>query len=130
VVSTFATSMRNKSSSSVTRTTKGHLTRMMSPFAVKRGGHQGFRVTVIAFMKRIMMLVTRGVKSFFPRCRNCVGASTLVHRHHLHSDAPWLPLPGRGNRLGDTEGFVLVGIEHHGRGVPPRGIGRGDDQVW
>src|ERR1700749_1672886 len=38
----------------------------------------------------------------------------LVRRHHLHSDAARLPLPGCGDGLVDAEGFVLAGVEHHG----------------
>ena len=30
-----------------------------------------------------------------------------------------LPLPGRGDGLGDEEGAVLAGVEHHGGGVLP-----------
>ena len=45
----------------------------------------------------------------------------LVRRHHVHSHAARLPLRGRGDGLGDTQGAELAVVEHHGRGVLYRG---------
>src|SRR5215213_3953257 len=53
----------------------------------------------------------------------------LVRRHHLPADAARLPLPGRGDGLGDAQGAVLAGVEHPGGGVLPRGAGRGPGTV-
>jgi transposase len=41
----------------------------------------------------------------------------------LHSDAPRLALSGRDHGLGDAQGAVLAGVEHHGGGVLPRSFG-------
>ena len=38
----------------------------------------------------------------------------VVLRHHLHPDATRVPVSGRGDGLGDTEGPVLEAVEHHG----------------
>ena len=45
----------------------------------------------------------------------------LVRRHHLHSNAPRLLVPGRGDGLGDAESAELATVQHHGGGLLHRG---------
>ncbi len=48
--------------------------------------------------------------------------SGLVYRHHLHSDAARVPLPGRHHGLVQPEGAELAAVELNGRRVLHRGL--------
>ena len=48
-----------------------------------------------------------------------------VRRHHLHPDAPRLPVPGGHHGLGEPQGALLAIVEHHGRRGLQRRAGRG-----
>jgi putative transposase len=53
----------------------------------------------------------------------------LVRRHHLHPDAPRLPLSGCCHGLVHPQGFGLAHLEHAGGRLLRRGAERGDPQV-
>ena len=49
--------------------------------------------------------------------------SGLVRRHHLYP-RPALSVPGSDHGLGDAPRFILAAVEHHGRWILRRGLGR------
>jgi putative transposase len=51
--------------------------------------------------------------------------SSLVRRHHLHSDRPWLPLPRSDHGLGEPGSAGLATVQHHGLLVLRLGAGGG-----
>ena len=50
--------------------------------------------------------------------------SGLVRRHHLYPRPAWLSVPGSDHGLGDAPRFILAAVEHHGRWILRRGLGR------
>ena len=80
--------------------------------------YQAPRTSVPHPMHRIYPYLLKAQDGYRP------AQSGLVRRHHLYPRPAWLSVPGSDHGLGDAPRFILAAVEHHGRWILRRGLGR------